>query len=40
MTVCPIATRFPRHGCMDDLITERSFDSQATRIIDVLGLFI
>ena len=25
---------------MDDLITERSFDSQATWVINVLGLFI
>ena len=24
---------------MDDLTTERSFDSQATRVIDLLGLF-
>ena len=30
---------FPGHGCMDDLITERSFDSQAMWVIDVLGLF-
>ena len=27
------------HGCMANLITERSFDSQATWVIDVLGLF-
>ena len=26
-------------GCMNDLTTERSFDSQATCVIDVLGLF-
>ena len=33
--------RFPGHGCMDDLATERTFnfDSQATLVIDVLGLF-
>ena len=30
---------FLEHGCMDDLTTERSFDSQATLVIDVLGLF-
>ena len=34
-----IATQFPDHGCMDDLTTERSFVSQATWVIDVLGLF-
>ena len=28
----------PRHGCVDDLITVCSFDSQATWVIDVLGL--
>ena len=26
------------HGCMDDLTSERSFNSQATGVIDVLGL--
>ena len=26
-------------SCIDDLTTERSFDSQSTRAIDVLGLF-
>ena len=30
---------FPGHGCMDDLTVERSFDLQATRVIDVLDLF-
>ena len=35
MTARPIATRLPGHGYMDDVITERSFDSQA----DVFGLF-
>ena len=34
----PIATQFPWHGRMDDLTNERSFDSQATWVIDVLGL--
>ena len=27
------------HGCMDDLTTERSFDPQATWVIDVLDVF-
>ena len=31
--------RFLGHGCMNDLTTERSFDSKATCIIDVLDLF-
>ena len=35
----PIATAFPGHGCMDDLTTERSFDSPATWAIDWLGSF-
>ena len=34
----PIATKFPGHGSMIDQTTERSFDSQATWVIDVLGL--
>ena len=38
-TVRPIATQFPGHGCLDDLTTERSFNSQATCVVDVLGLF-
>ena len=29
MTARPIATHFPGHGCMDNLTTERSLDSQA-----------
>ena len=35
----PIATQFRGHRCIDNLITEHSFDSQATRVFDVLGLF-
>ena len=27
------------HGCMNDLTTESSFDSQTTRVINVLRLF-
>ena len=38
-TVCSISTHFPWLGCKDDLVTERSFDSQATCIIDLLRLF-
>ena len=34
----PTAILFTGHRCMDDLTTERSFDSQATWVIDVLGL--
>ena len=34
---CPIATQFPGHGCMDDLTTKRSFDSQTTWVIDMQG---
>ena len=33
------ATKFPVHGCIDDLTTEHSFHLQATWIIDVLNLF-
>ena len=33
-----IATQITRHGCMDDLTTESSTDSQATWVVDVLGL--
>ena len=33
----PIATQFPGHGCIYDLTTELSFDSQATWVIDVFG---
>ena len=39
MTACLIATQFPGHGCMDDLTTEISFDSQALWVIDVLGIY-
>ena len=35
----PFATQFPGHGCMSDLTTERSFDSQGRGVIDVLGLY-
>ena len=38
-TARPIAIQFYMHGCMDNLKTERGFDSQATWVIDVLGLF-
>ena len=38
MTSRPIVTQFPGHRCMDDLITERSLDSQATWVIYILGL--
>ena len=34
-TAHPIATQFPGHGCMYDLTTERSFDSQAMWVINV-----
>ena len=33
----PFATQFPGHGCIYDLTTELSFDSQATWVIDVFG---
>ena len=39
MTARPIATHFPGYRCMDYLTTERSFDSQVTWVIDVIGLF-
>ena len=39
MTARPIATQFAGHGCMNDLTTKRSFDMQATCVIDVLDLF-
>ena len=35
----PIATRFLWNGYIADLMNERSFDSQATRVINVYGLF-
>ena len=37
-TARPIASSFPRHGNMDDLTTERRFDSQASWVIDVPGM--
>ena len=40
MTAHPIATKFAGNGCMDDLTTERSFDSQATWVSTVLDLFV
>ena len=36
----PIASQFSRHGCMDDLTTERTFDSRVTWVVDVLGLLL
>ena len=36
-TACPIATQFPGHGCMDDLTTKRSFDSQTTWVVGMLS---
>ena len=33
-----VATQFPGQRYMDDLTTERSFESQDTLVIDVLGL--
>ena len=38
-TIRLFATQFPGYGYIDDLTTERSFDLQATGVIDVLGLF-
>ena len=38
-TVRPIATQFPGYGCMDDLTTESSFNSQATWVIMSLIYF-
>ena len=35
----PDCHHFPGYGCMDDLTTERSFDSQASCVINVFGLF-
>ena len=40
MTAQLIATQFPGHGCIDDFTIERSFESQATWVIDVLGSFL
>ena len=39
-TARPIATKFPGHGCMDDLTNERSFDSKAMWLIAMLGLYL
>ena len=36
----PDCHQFPGIGCMDDLTTECSFDSQAAWVIDVPGLFL
>ena len=38
-TARPVVTQFLDHGCMDDLTIKRTFDSQATCVIDVLGLY-
>ena len=35
----PRARSFLKNGCMDDLTTERGFDSQAPLVIDVLSLY-
>ena len=35
----PDCQQFPGHRCNDDVTTERSFDSQAMRVIVVVGLF-
>ena len=34
-----IDTQFHGHGCMNNLTTQRCIESQATWVIDVLGLF-
>ena len=31
--------QFPGYGCKDDLTTERNFDSQASWVINMVGLF-
>ena len=33
-------TQFPWHRCINDLTIERFFDSQATWVVHVLGLFL
>ena len=33
-----VATQFSTHGCMNDLTTELSFDSQDKDVTNVLGL--
>ena len=40
MTASLIATQFPGYGCMDDFTTERDYDSQATWVITMLGIFV
>ena len=35
----PVCQQFPGHGCTDGLTTERDFDSQATWVIAVVGLY-
>ena len=35
----PACQLFPWHGCTDGLTTERDFDSQATCVIAVVGLY-
>ena len=37
-TTRPITTQCPRHGGMDDLTNERSYDLQATWVIYAFGL--
>ena len=36
----PIAIQFTGHDCINALTTERSFESQATWVIYVIGFFI
>ena len=39
-TACSIATQFPGQiGCMDELTTKRSFDSQTTLVIAMQNYF-
>ena len=40
MTGARLPPSFLGHGCMDDLITERSFDSKATLVSYVLGFHV
>ena len=35
-----MTTQFPEYGCMDNLTTKRSFDSQAPRVIDMVGVYL
>ena len=39
-TAHPIASQFAGHGCMEYVTTERSFESQATCVFDMLGSFL